>query len=160
MNDRTASSSALRRRSVLTGAAWAAPVIAVAIAAPSAAASTPARPATRTGTIAFSPARYHGTRVGDRVEFPDLTGVVTVSSGPMPASVFLRYSDVSPTRVDLRREAGGLVPVDPATGRFSVTGVYNALVGGENPFGFVYAGIREEETLGAVFGYTVAELIG
>lgn len=144
---------------MLTGAAWSIPVIAVAVATPAAAASTDASGAI-TGTIAFSPDRYHGTRVGDRVEFPTLTGVVSISRGPLPSKVFLNFSDVSEGRVDLRRDAGRYTPVDQTTGRFAFTGVYNAIVGGDNPFGFAYAGVEEEDADGATFGYTVAELIG
>ncbi|MCJ1703342.1 MULTISPECIES: hypothetical protein [unclassified Rathayibacter] len=155
-------SPALPRRSVLSGAAWSVPVIAVAIATPAAAASTApeADKGPITGTIAFTPVQYRGTRAGDRVEFPVLTGVVTISRGPLPAKVFLNFSEVSEGRVDLRRDAGRYVAVDPATGRFEVHGVYNAIVGGDNPFGFVYAGVEAEDADGALFGYTVAELIG
>lgn len=150
---------ALRRRTVLSGAAWSIPMISLALAAPAAAAST--APSGRiTGTIVFSPDQYRGTRVGDRVEFPPLTGIVTISSGPLPAKVFLNFSEVSAGRVDLRRDAGRYAPVDPTTGRFEFAGVYNATVGGDNPFGFAYAGVEEEDADGATFGYTVAELIG
>ncbi|NQX06128.1 hypothetical protein HQQ82_13135 [Rathayibacter sp. VKM Ac-2856] len=150
----------LPRRSVLSGAAWSVPVIAVAIATPAAAASTEAGRGPITGTIAFVPVQYRGTRVGDRVEFPVITGVVTISRGPLPSKVFLNFSEVSAGRVDLRRDAGRYAAVDPATGRFEVRGVYNAIVGGDNPFGFVYAGVEEGDADGALFGYTVAELIG
>lgn len=150
---------ALRRRAVLSGIAWSIPVVAVAVATPAAAASTdPSGPIT--GTIAFHPDQYHGTRHGDRVEFPPLTGAVTISRGPLPSKVFLNFSDVSEGRVDLRRDAGRYAPVDPTSGRFEFTGVYNAIVGGDNPFGFAYAGVEEEDADGATFGYSVAELIG
>ena len=53
------------------------------------------------------------------------------------------------------------------TGRFSFDGISNAIVDGENPFGFACAGIEEEDADGAIFGYDgaifgydVAELDG
>jgi hypothetical protein len=154
MTDAPTPADALRRRTVLAGA-WAAPVVGAALASPGAAAST----TEITGTIVFTPRQYRGTRVGDRVEFPPLTGTVTSSRGPMPSKAFVNFSDPN-ERVDLRRDAGRFTPVDPVTGRFSFDGVYNAIVDGENPFGFAYAGIAEEDADGAIFGYDVAELDG
>lgn len=139
------------RRTVLASAAWAGPVIAVAAAAPGAAAST------ETGEIVFSPVQYRGTRVGDRVEFPTLTGVVTVENGPMPTTVHFEFSEVN-EREDIRRDAGSTVPIDPSTGRFEIDGVYNAIVGGENPFGFIYARVLDNN--GVDFGQAIGELDG
>lgn len=145
----------LRRRSILAGAAWSVPAVGVALATPAAAAS-----AAPTGTIVANPDQYRGTQVGDRVAFPPLTGVVTISRGSLPARVFINFSDPSPRRVDLRRDAGRYATVDQSTGRFEITGIYNAIVGGDNPFGFVYVGVEEEDSGGANFGYATVELIG
>lgn len=67
---------------------------------------------------------------------------------------------MSDGRVDLRRDAGRYAPVDPATGRFEFSGIYNAIVGGDNPFGFAYVGVEEEDAYGVIYGYDVAELDG
>lgn len=115
-------------------------------------------PEPRTGSIDFNPTQYRGTRVGDRVNFPALTGVVTVNGGQLPSTVILSFSDPSPNRVDLRRDAGFTVPIDPSTGAFTVTGVYNAIVDGENPFGFIYAGVENPD--GVTYGLSDAELDG
>ncbi|AZZ48862.1 hypothetical protein C5E02_06140 [Rathayibacter rathayi] len=114
-------------------------------------------PEPRSGSIAFNPAQYRGTRNGSRVDFPTLTGTVSVTGGPLPAQVVLSFSEPSPGRVDLRRDAGFLVPIDPQTGAFDVTGVYNAIVGGDNPSGFIYAGVQNPEL---TFGLSTAELDG
>lgn len=133
----------------LTPRAWTIPVVTVALAT---AASIV------TGSIAFSPVRYCGTRDGDVVRFPTITGMVTVSSGPLPSTVILSFSEPSPGRVDLRRDAGLTVPVDPSTGAFAVDGVYNAIVDGENPFGFIYAGVLYPGDV--TYGLATGELDG
>lgn len=148
---------ALRRRTLVTGGAWAAPVIALAVAAPAAAASTPTRV---TGTIAFLPDTYHGTRNGDQVDFPPLTGILTVSSGPLPLKVALRFSAPEIGRIDLRSGTGLFAMVDPATGRFAFAAVANTVVGGHNPFGFAYVRVEEGDAGEVVFGESVAQLIG
>lgn len=48
----------------------------------------------------------------------------------------------------------------PMTGRFSFDGISDAIVDGENPFGFASAGIEEEDAAGAILGHDVAELDG
>ncbi|NRD08972.1 hypothetical protein [Rathayibacter agropyri] len=168
MNDKTApptqtdststeSVRTLRRRTVLAGAGWSVPAVGVALATPAAAASTSA---TASGTIVFDPNQYRGTRANNRVKFTPLTGYVTVSGGPLPTRVFITFSEPSPGRVDLRCDAGRYATVIQATGRFQFVGVYNAIVGGNNPFGFAYAGVEEADAGGIVFGYATAELIG
>ncbi|AZZ56898.1 hypothetical protein [Rathayibacter iranicus] len=146
----------LRRRTILAGAVWSVPAVGVALATPAAAAAS----ATATGTIVFDPNQYRGTRANDRVKFTPLTGLITVSRGSLPTRVFINFSDPSPGRVDLRRDAGRYTTVNQATGRFQFTGVYNAIVGGDNPFGFAYAGVEEADSGGITFGYATAELIG
>ena len=59
-----------------------------------------------------------------------------------------------------RSALGGGTRPCPVTGRFSFDEISNAIVDGENPFGFAYAGIEEEDADGAIFGYDVAELDG
>ncbi|MBF4459183.1 MULTISPECIES: hypothetical protein [unclassified Pseudoclavibacter] len=115
-------------------------------------------PGETTGTINFSPNQYRGSEVDGVTIFPTLTGVVTVNRGALPAEVILSFSDVSEGRVDLRRDAGLLVPINPTTGAFSVDGVYNAITGGENPFGFIYAGVNNAANV--TYGLAVAELDG
>lgn len=101
--------------------------------------------------------QYRGTRVGDRVEFPTLTGFVTVANGPLPTTVHFVFSEVN-EREDIRRDAGSTVAIDPSTGCFEIDGVHNAIVGGENPFGFVYA--RVLDNTGIDFGRAIGELDG
>jgi hypothetical protein len=115
-------------------------------------------PEPRSGSIDWNPDQYRGTRQGDRVLFPTLTGTVVVTGGPMPSTIILSFSEPSPGRVDLRRDAGLTVPIDPDTGDFSVDGVYNAIVGGDNPFGFIYAGVLDPD--GINYGRPDAELDG
>ncbi|WP_165909205.1 MULTISPECIES: hypothetical protein [unclassified Rathayibacter] len=114
-------------------------------------------PEPKTGSINFNPEQYRGVRDGSRVNFPAITGVVTVNGGPLPETVVLSFSDPSAGRVDLRRDEGLYVPIDPVTGAFTITGVYNAIVDGDNPFGFIYAGILNPDR---TFGLADAELDG
>lgn len=114
-------------------------------------------PEPRSGSINFNPVQYRGTRSGDRVLFPAITGTVAVTGGPLPDTVILSFSTPSPGRVDLRRDEGLTVPIDPVTGKFTVTGVYNAVVGGDNPFGFMYAGVDHPDI---TYGLATAELDG
>lgn len=60
--------------------------------------------------------------------------------------------------MDFRRDAGLTVPIGPTTGAFTVDGVYNAIVGGENPFGFIYAGVLNPD--GVTYGQSTGELDG
>lgn len=85
--------SRLRRRTVTHAAAWTIPALSVTIATPATAASV------ITGSIAFNPVQYRGTlnSAGTAVVFPTLTGVVTLSSGPLPSTVILSFS--GPARV-------------------------------------------------------------
>lgn len=114
-------------------------------------------PQPRSGSINWNPRQYRGTRTETRVNFPTLTGTVAVTGGPLPDTVVLSFSEPSPGRVDLRRDAGLTVPIDPDTGGFTVTGVYNSIVGGDNPFGFIYAGVDHPEV---DYGLATAELDG
>ncbi|RFA11689.1 hypothetical protein B7R22_18415 [Subtercola boreus] len=115
-------------------------------------------PEPRSGSISFNPTQYHGTRNGNRVDFPVLTGTVSVTGGPLPDTVILSFSAPDPGRVDLKRDAGLTVPIDPITGAFSVDGVYNSIVGGDNPFGFIYAGVQNPGTIS--YGQATGELDG
>ncbi|MCJ1688472.1 hypothetical protein [Rathayibacter sp. VKM Ac-2927] len=114
-------------------------------------------PQPRSGSINFNPVQYRGTRSSDLVLFPAITGTVAVTGGPLPDTVILSFSTPSPNRVDLRRDEGPTVPIDPITGKFTVTGVYNAIVGGDNPFGFMYAGVDHPDI---TYGLATAELDG
>ncbi|MCJ1688585.1 hypothetical protein [Rathayibacter sp. VKM Ac-2927] len=154
----TARSSATdpTRRALVVAAAWSAPVIAVAIAAPGASAST------ETGTITAAQDAYRGTRNGDRVEFPVVTGVVTVSNGPMPTMVRIELTGANEAS-DLRRDAGLLIPIDPATGTYAIDGLYNARTGGDNPYGFLVIQVADNLDPNGVavdFGRVVIQLIG
>lgn len=110
-----------------------------------------------TGSIQFSPVQYFGVERDGAVFFPTLTGTVAVSSGTLPAEVELTYSDPN-ERVSLSRIGGNFVPIDQVTGAFAVDGVYNSVTGGENPFGFIYAGVRNAGSV--TYGLSVAELDG
>ncbi|WP_148060342.1 MULTISPECIES: hypothetical protein [unclassified Rathayibacter] len=145
------STTSLGRRTILRSAAWVAPTIAVAVAAPLAAAST------ETGTIATDQDRYVGVRNGDRVDFPVVRGTVTVRNGAMPMTVHLEHTGTT-DQVDLRRDAGWSAAIDPSTGRFAFDGIYNAIVGGADPYAYVYIRVLDNNEVD--FGQAIAVLAG
>jgi hypothetical protein len=66
--------------------------------------------------------------------------------------------ELAGNRVSLN-SASSTFPVDPKTGEFTISGVYNSITGQENPYGFLYVGADQTDD-GMYFNYEVLELIG